>query len=111
MELQTERANHAETLVDTKAGLLAAERTSCISLPLENMVCEEKLRLQVSHASPVPQREPGIRPDVTCQISDASFPCAQSGSRHLVAWSIHSSITCKCPECKKGTSQQVVWNV
>ena len=56
IEVQTERAGRAEALVCTKAGLLAAERASSISLALENIVFEERLKCQVSHAATVPQR-------------------------------------------------------
>ena len=48
--MESERADCAEALVDTKAGLLAAERASSFSLALEKSAYEERLKRQVSHA-------------------------------------------------------------
>lgn len=51
--METGRADRAEALVDTKAGLLAAERAISFSLALENNTYKERLKRQVSHAADV----------------------------------------------------------
>ena len=51
--MESGRADRVEALVDTKAGLLAAERALSFSLALEKSACEEKLKRQVSHAASV----------------------------------------------------------
>ena len=55
LRVQTERADRAAALVDTKAGLLAAETAASFSLALENSACEERLKRQVSRAICVPE--------------------------------------------------------